>query len=170
VRVAGRLRRRGAIIVMRDRMSIGFCAPSPEMGWLGWRRGSRVEPNGSLSRAILENQNAEVDTYRFGFGHAQSMTCDSLIIREGFAIAVLGELPSDRGSSASEPSWEREVQFCKSCMIVERNVGWCDKCRGQLCPDCGECGCTIQVKNPVCRSCHMYKPHKRGSNVCRDCE
>lgn len=170
IRISGKMRHRGAIILIRDRVTISFCAPSPLMGWLGWRRGSQVETNGPLSRAILENQNEEVDTYRFGLSYAQSMTCQSAMIREGFAVAVLGELPSDRGNSVSETTWEREVQFCKSCMIVERIVGWCDNCRGQFCPDCGECGCTIQVRNPVCRSCHMYKPHRRGSDVCRDCE
>jgi|SRR5665213_1347069 len=170
VRVAGRLRHPGAIVLMRDETSVSFCAPSPLMGWLGWRRESRVEPNGPLSRAILGNQNDEVDTYRYELGYAQSMSCEAVKIREGFAVAVLSELPSDRGTSLNESSWEPTVQFCKSCIIVERNVGWCEDCKGQRCPECDECGCTVQVTNPVCPSCHLYKPHRQGSDVCRDCE
>lgn len=170
IRIAGRMRHPGAIVLMRDETSVSFCAPSPMMGWLGWRRGSRVESNGPLSRAILDDQSNEVDTYRYGLSYTQSMACESVKIREGFGIAVLSELPSSRGTTVNESTWEPTVQFCKSCIIVERNVGWCENCRGQRCPDCDECGCTVQVNNPVCRSCRMYKPHRPGSKVCRDCE
>jgi Zn-dependent peptidase ImmA (M78 family) len=169
VRVAGRLLHRGAIVLISENGSVRFCAQSPIMGWLGWPRGSQVEPGGALSNSLISDQTDEVETYRYGRSYACQMTCETLRIHGGLVIAVLSELPSDR-SWSSVDAWEPPVQFCKSCIAVERSVGWCDDCKGRRCPNCDECGCAIEVKNPVCSKCHMYKPHRKGSEVCRDCE
>lgn len=172
IAVAATLRHPGAVIVMRDSVSVGFCAASPTMGWLWWRRGSNVAPGGPLSRATTRPETAVEEIYRYDLGYARQMYCDTLPVIGGLGIAVLSDKPSDgrwATPTEEEPTWRSDIKFCEWCS-TERDVGWCESCRGQLCRQCGRCACKKPVANESCPSCHLIKTRRPGATVCRDCE
>jgi len=173
VRVAEVMPVAGAVVLVRDGETVGFCAASSRLGPPWWSRGSPLDPSGPLSRAFRLRQMAVPERYRFGLGYARNLFCDTLPIHEGLAIGVLSERPSD-GSLAIieelEPAWKERIQFCEWCPGVERDRGWCDRCKGQFCPDCGRCGCKKPVLNPMCPSCGLFKAFRAGAAVCRDCQ
>jgi hypothetical protein len=49
-------------------------------------------------------------------------------------------------------------------------VGWCGRCKGKRCPECGRCGCRHPARNPLCPACGMINPFRDGATMCRDCE
>ncbi|MGH3731913.1 MAG: ImmA/IrrE family metallo-endopeptidase [Acidimicrobiales bacterium] len=169
VRVAGRMHQLGAVVLVRDSFSVFFCSPSPVLGWLGWPRGSKVEEEGPLSKALTQDQSLEPETYRFGLSDSMTLQCDTISIQENLAIGVLSQPPSQRGRDNSVDTWEPVIKYCTWC-FEELNVGWCDKCKGRFCSQCERCACTKQISNPMCPSCHMEKPFRKGADVCRDCE
>lgn len=173
VRVAETMSGRGAVAILRDNSLISFCASSPTLGWSWWPRGSRVDPNGPLASALSVRQRARPDTYRFGLGYPQAMFCDTLPIHDRLAIAVLSDKPSDGSLSIieeAEPAWKDRVEFCEWHPGVERDIGWCARCSGRRCPECGRCGCYRPVNNPLCPGCGLLKPFRPGATICRDCE
>jgi len=173
VRVAEIMPLAGAVVLLRDCDTISFCAASSRMGSAWWPRDSRLDPNGPLSRGLNFSQTAQVETYRFGLGYPKAMFCDTLPVHGGLAIGVLSDKPSDGGLSIieePEPAWKERVEFCEWHPGVERDVGWCDKCKGQKCPECWHCGCTHPVQNPLCPQCGTIKPFREGASMCRDCE
>jgi hypothetical protein len=173
VRVAGRMSESGAIVIMRNDSTIGFCASSPAFGHSWWGRGSEVRLDGPLARAMTHELQAVPETYRFGLSYAEELYCDTLPVDGKYAIAVLSDRPSigTRYELAQvEPRWKDEIQFCSWCLSVERDVGWCDACKGRYCRQCDRCGCIPPADNPVCPSCRLRNPRRPGANVCRDCE
>lgn len=173
VRVAEVMPTAGAVILLRDGETVAFCASSPRLGSAWWPRDSRLASNGPLARGLHLQQKAVPEQYRFGLGYARAMFCDTLPVHEGLAIGVLSEKPSDGSLSIIEevePAWKGKVEFCEWHPGVERDVGWCYKCKGRRCPECGRCGCTHPVKNPLCPACGLLKPFRTGATVCLDCE
>ena len=173
VRVAEVMRSAGAVTLLRDGATVAFCAASSRMGSAWWPRGSRLDPNGPLYRGLTSRQTAQPETYRFGLGYPKSMFCDTLPVHSGLAIGVLSDKPSDGSLSIieePEPAWKDRVEFCEWHPGVERDVGWCFKCKGGKCPECWRCGCSRPVKNPLCPQCGLLKPRREGTNMCRDCE
>jgi hypothetical protein len=173
IRIAEAMPGPGAIVLLRDNITISFCAASSGLGWSWWQRGSALDPNGPLAHALSRRQTAQPETYRFGLGYPKAMFCDTLPIHEGLAVGVLSEKPSDGSLSIieePEPAWKERVEFCAWHPGVERDVGWCHRCKGRRCPECGRCGCKQPVVNPLCPSCGLLSPFRPGATVCRDCE
>jgi hypothetical protein len=173
IRVAGTMGRPGAVVIMNNESTIGFCASSPELGLTWWRRGSSVDPVGPLSRATTGELQAVPDTYRYGLAYSSQLYCDTLPVSDKLAIAVLCDRPSTNTRAVlveTEPRWKDDVQMCAWCITVERDVGWCDKCKGQRCRRCDKCGCIAPSNDPVCPTCHLRSPRRPGASVCRDCE
>jgi hypothetical protein len=173
VRVAEVMPTAGAVVLLRDGETVAFCASSSRLGFAWWPRDSRLDPNGPLARGMNLRQTALPEQYRFGLGYARSMFCDTLPVHDGLAIGVLSSKPSDGSLSIieeAEPAWKEKVEFCEWHPGVERDVGWCYKCKGRRCPECGRCGCSHPVKNPLCPKCKMIKPARPGASMCRDCE
>jgi IrrE N-terminal-like domain len=173
VRVAEVMPAAGAVILLRDGETVAFCASSPRLDSAWWPRDSRLDPNGPLARGFHLRQTAQPEQYRFGLGYPRAMFCDTLPVHDGLAIGVLTDKPSDGSLSIieeAEPAWKERVQFCEWHPGVERDVGWCDKCKGQRCPECGRCGCSHPMKNPLCPDCGLQKPFRAGAEICRDCE
>jgi hypothetical protein len=173
VRVAEIMPTPGAVVLLRDGATVAFSASSPRLGSAWWPRDSRLDPDGPLSRGLVLRQTARPEQYRFGLGYARAMFCDTLPVDEGLAIGVLSEKPSDGSLSIieeAEPAWKKKVEFCEWHPGVERDVGWCFKCKGRKCPECWRCGCSHPVKNPLCPNCRMIKPFRAGASMCRDCE
>ena len=94
IRVAGTMGRPGAVVIMNNESTIGFCASSPELGLTWWRRGSSVDPVGPLSRATTGELQAVPDTYRYGLAYSSQLYCDTLPVSDKLAIAVLCDRPS----------------------------------------------------------------------------
>jgi len=173
VRVAEAMPVAGAVVLIRDGATVAFCAASSRMGSAWWPRDSRLDPNGPLARGLNVRQTAQPEQYRFGLGYPRAMFCDTLPIHGGLAIGVLSDKPSDGSLSIieePEPAWKDRGQFCEWHPGVERDVGWCYKCKGQRCPECGRCSCSHPVQNPVCPECGLIKPTRTGAAMCRDCE
>jgi hypothetical protein len=173
VRVAEFMPAAGAVVLVRDGATVAFCAASSRMGSAWWPRDSRLDPGGPLGRGLRLRQTAQREQYRFGLGYPKAMFCDTLAVHEGLAIGVLSDKPSDGSLSIieeSEPVWKQRVEFCEWHPGVERDVGWCIRCRGKRCPECGRCGCSHLVPNPVCPQCRMINPFRDGATMCRDCE
>jgi len=173
VRVAEVMPTPGAVVLLRDGETVAFCASSPRLNSAWWPRDSRLDPNGPLARGLNLRQTALPEQYRFGLGYAQAMFCDTLPIDSGLAIGVLSEKPSDGGLSIieePEPAWKERIEFCEWHPGVERDVGWCFKCKGRKCPECWRCGCSHPVKNPRCPACGLLKPFRTGATVCVDCD
>jgi hypothetical protein len=173
VRVAEVMPMAGAVVVLRDGETVAFCAASSRLGSRWWPRDSRLDPNGPLARGLQLRQKARPEQYRFGLGYARAMFCDTLPVHSGLAIAVLSEKPSDGSLSIieePEPAWKERVEFCEWHPGVERDVGWCNRCKGRKCPECWRCGCSHPVQNPLCPECGLLKPFREGAAMCRDCE
>jgi hypothetical protein len=173
VRVAEVLPMAGAVVLLRDGETVSFCAASSRVGSAWWTRDSRLDPNGPLARGLNLRQTALPEQYRFGLGYSRSMFCDTLPVNDGFAIGVLSERPSDGSLSIieeAEPAWKERAEFCEWHPGVERDIGWCFKCKGRQCPECWRCGCSHPVQNPLCPGCQMIKPFRNGATVCLDCE
>lgn len=173
IRVAESMAGPGAVVLVREPGIVSFCAASPSLGTAWWPRGSGVDPDGPLTRALGQRSRAQRDTYRYGLGYPRAMFCDTLPVHDHLAVGVLGERPSDGGLSVieqPEPAWRVRVEFCEWHPGIEREVGWCDRCKGRRCPECGRCGCQHPVVNPLCPSCGLRSPFRAGAEVCRDCE
>ena len=173
VRVAEVMPTAGAVVLLRDGETVAFCASSSRLDSAWWPRDSRLDPNGPLARGLNLRQTARPEQYRFGLGYARAMFCDTLPVHDGLAIGVLSEKPSDGSLSIieeAEPAWKERVQFCEWHPGVERDVGWCNKCKGRKCPECWRCGCNRPVQNPLCTQCGLLKPTRSGASMCRDCE
>jgi hypothetical protein len=173
VRVAEFMSIAGAVVLLRDGATVGFCAASSRMSSAWWPRDSRLDPSGPLAKGLRLRQTAQPEHYRYGLGYPWSMFCDTLPIHGGLAIGVLTEKPSDGSLSIieeSEPAWKEREQFCEWHPGVERDVGWCFKCNGRRCPECGRCGCRHPVQSPVCQECGLINPARSGASMCLDCE
>lgn len=171
VRVAGRLRVPGAVVIMRNEATLAFCAARGlEGGW--WPRGSAVDPIGPLARALRIEQTARPDTYRWQLAHARQLHCDTLPVHDRLAIAILATIPSDGSLNIVdevEPAWKTREYWCEQCN-EERTEGWCDRCHGPYCPECDRCRCNKPRLNPLCRECGLQKPFRPGAAMCIDCE
>lgn len=158
-----------AVIVIRRSGEVSFVASN----WLtSWPRGSHVKPGGALDRALQNDVTARSDVFRFGLGGQDSMFCDTAIVDEGLAVAVMSTRRSSFGLSmleVVEPTWKTREEFCKWCGD-ERDVDWCDLCSGRKCRSCERCGCQTHIPNDVCPQCFQSKPFNLGVHVCRDCE
>ncbi len=173
VRVAEVMPVAGAVVVLRDGVTVAFCAASSRLGSAWWPRDSRLDPNGPLARGLNLRQTAQPEQYRFGLGYPRRLFCDTLPIHGGLAIGVLSDKPSDGSLSIieeAEPVWKERAQFCEWCQGVERDRGWCYRCSGPYCPECDRCGCSHPAQNPVCPECRLIKPARTGAIMCRDCE
>lgn len=173
VRVTESMTGFGAVVILRESDRVSFCAASSRFGYSWWPRNSLVNPNGPLFRGLRLQQTALPDTYRFGMAYAKAMFCDTLPIHGGLTIAVLSEKPSDGSLSIieeAEPSWKEKTEFCEWHPGIEREVGWCFKCKGKRCPECFRCGCKHPVNNPLCPGCGLINPFRSGATICRDCE
>ena len=173
VRVAEVMPTAGAVVLLRDGGTVAFCAASSRLGAAWWPRDSLVDPNGPLARGLNLRQTARPEQYRFGLGYPRAMFCDTLPVHAGLAIGVLSDKPSDVSLSIieePEPAWKERVEFCEWHPGVERDVGWCERCKGRKCPECWRCGCDHPAKNPLCPECGLLKPTRTGATMCRDCE
>jgi hypothetical protein len=173
VRIAGVMPYPGAVVIMDNDSTVGFCASSPRLGQSWWSRGSSVDPSGPLSRTMTSELRAESETYRYGLAYSSQLYCDTLPVNEKFGIAVLSDRPSTNTRAVLveiEPRWKDEVKFCEWCITEERDVGWCDICKGPRCRRCDSCGCIAPANDPVCPSCRLRSPRRLGATVCRDCE
>ena len=173
VRIAGVMSYPGAVVIMSNDSTVGFCASSPGLGQSWWRRGSSVDPSGPLARATTIELRAESETYRYGLAYSIQLYCDTLPVDGKFGIAVLSDRPSTNTRAVlveNEPRWKDEVSFCEWCITEERDVGWCEDCKGRRCRRCDGCGCIAPSNDPVCPSCRLRSPRRRGATVCRDCE
>jgi hypothetical protein len=173
VRVAEVMPAAGAVVVLRDSETLAFCAASSRLGTNWWPRDSRLDPTGPLARGLNLHQTAQPEQYRFGLGYPRAMFCDTLPVNAGLAIGVLSDKPSDGSLSIIEqpdPAWKERVEFCEWHPGVERDVGWCDRCKGRKCPECWRCGCDHPVNNPLCSKCGLLKPTRAGASMCLDCE
>jgi hypothetical protein len=171
VRASARIAGAGAVVLVREAGRVSFCsARGLEHSW--WPRGSALDPNGPMFRALESGATARTDTYRWGLGYARSLFCDAAPIRDDLAVAVLSTRPSDGHFEIlqdPDPVWKDHVQYCEWCN-EERTDGWCDRCKGRYCGECGRCGCTKPRVNPVCTGCGLRKPFRQGASVCVDCE
>jgi hypothetical protein len=172
VRLVGAVPGASAVILTREAGTLGFCAISRALRDHGWPRGSKLDPEGPLARAHRINSKAEPETYRWAMAFSRRMFCDTAKVHDGLAIGVLSDRPSDRHFELldqPEPTWKDREEFCLWCGS-ERNRGWCYRCRGRYCNDCGRCGCQVPRDNPVCATCGLKKPFRKGADICMDCE
>jgi hypothetical protein len=171
VRVAHRLHTPGAVVIIRNEGTVAFCAARGlEGGW--WPRDSVTDPNGALVRALRIQQTARPDTYRWQLPFARQLHCDTLPVHGQLAIGVLSTNPSDGSLNIVEevePAWKTREYWCEQCN-EERTQGWCDRCHGPHCPDCGRCGCIQPKRNPLCKQCGLQNPFRAGASMCVDCE
>jgi hypothetical protein len=173
VRVAEVMPTAGAVILLRDGVTVTFSAASSRMGSAWWPRDSRLDPNGPLARGLNLRQTAQPEQYRFGLGYPRAMFCDTVPVDRGLAIGVLSDKPSDGSLSIieeAEPAWKERAQFCEWCQGVERDRGWCYRCSGPYCPECDRCSCRHPVQNPLCPECGLMNSTRTGASMCRDCE
>ncbi|MCQ3812576.1 MAG: hypothetical protein KTV68_18725 [Acidimicrobiia bacterium] len=158
-----------AVVLVRRRGEVSFVAAN----WLtSWRRESHVKPGGPLERALLSEVTARSEVFRYGLGGAESMFCDTAIVHEHLAVAVMSSRRSSFGLSMLEevePAWKTREDFCQWCGD-ERDVGWCDLYSGRKCRSCDRCGCQTHIPNDVCPQCFQSKPFNPGVQVCRDCQ
>lgn len=173
VRVAGIMSRPGAVVIMGSDCAIGFCASSPALGKRWWNRGDLVDPSGPLSRATIGEIRATPETYRYGLAYSCQLYCDTLAVTDTLGIAVLCDQPSTNTRAVlaeTEPRWKDDVQMCAWCLTAERDVGWCQQCKGKRCRKCDKCGCIAPNDDPACPVCRLRNPRRAGAVVCRDCE
>ena len=100
------------------------------------------------------DQTARPEVYRANLAYAESMYCDSLMVSNGMAIAVLSDKPSDGRFDIPEepdPLWKERDNFCERCNEA-RTEGWCEACRGRHCPECERCACSPLASNPTCQA------------------
>lgn len=173
VRSAEAATRRTVVLLIREPGEISFATASGRMAQWRWPRGSGVQPHGPLARALgAERQRAIKDVYRWKLAYAEQLYCDTTRVHHRLAIGVLSDKPSDRRFDILddvEPSWKTKEEFCPRCGD-ERDVGWCDTCRGRRCRSCGSCGCDRPKENPPCPQCFLHKPFRPGASMCLDCE
>jgi IrrE N-terminal-like domain len=173
VRAAEAATTKAAVLLIREPGEIAFTATSSRMPNGRWPRGSHAQPDGALARALgTERQRAIKDIYRWNLAFAEQLYCDTTLVHDHLAVAVLSERPSDKRFDILEnvePSWKEKEEFCLRCGD-ERNIGWCDTCRGRRCRSCGSCGCNPPVENPLCPNCFLHNPFRPGATICRDCE
>mgnify|MGYP000844860833 FL=1 len=164
---------KAAVVLVREPGVVAFAATSSRMVGRGWTRGSAVQRDGALARALIsESQRAIKDVFRWDLPFAEQLYCDTVRIHEHLALAVLTERPSDGRFDILEevePAWRDREEFCSRCG-EERNDGWCELCRGRRCWSCGSCGCDRPLEHPLCPSCFLRNAFNAGSSVCRDCE
>lgn len=170
VRVSEYLTSPGAIVIMRDSHVVGFCAArGVENIW--WPRGSAVDPQGPLARAIRFGQSAQPERYRWNLSFARTLHCDTLPIHDHLAVAVLSDKPSDGSLNILEevePIWKTREYWCEVCN-EERTKDWCDRCRGPYCAECGRCGCSAPAERPACPRCFLKNRVDPGQDFCVDC-
>lgn len=85
--------------------------------------------------------------------------------RSWLAVAVLSERPSDGYFDILEEQpawWQERDELCELCG-GERNVGWCDNCRGRHCNESGRCACTKRMENPLWPGCGLRSPRRPGA-------
>ena len=172
VRAAASCPYKAAVVVLRERGAVGFCAASSRLQAAWWPRGSMVASGGPLDRALVSDQTARNEIYRAGLGFAEAMYCDSVRIHDGLAVAVLTDKPSDGRfdiPEEPEPSWKEREDFCERCN-EERTQGWCDSCRGRFCPQCERCACAPIATHPTCGGCGLNAPRRTGATYCLSCE
>lgn len=172
VRLAERISGPGAVVLLREPGLVAFAAASNGSSF-GWPRNSRLRTGGPLSRAFSVDARAKEDRYRWGLAYEEEFFCDTVKVHDRLVVAVMSRHRSTRGLSflqEVEPSWKRRLEFCLACN-GERIVGWCDRCRGRFCRECGRCGCYRPVAaNRHCDGCGLIKPFRPGAELCRDCE
>jgi len=173
VRAAEAATTKAVTILIREPGAVAFAATSSRMGSRRWSRGSAVQHDGPLARALsTERQRAVKDVFRWSLPFAEQLYCDTIRIHERLAVAVLTDKPSDGHFDILEdiePAWRDREEFCPRCG-EERTVGWCELCRGRRCWSCGSCGCDQPLEHPVCPRCFLRNAFNAGSTVCRDCE
>lgn len=171
VRTAGLCDYKAAVVILRDKGVVSFCATSTRLGPVWWPQGSRAAPGGALELAAHTDQRARPDVYRHGLGGQENLFCDTT--RAGpVTVAVLSDRPSDGHFEILEeasPAWKDRELWCTSCNEI-RTDGWCERCSGPRCPSCDRCGCHVPIENPVCESCGLREPHRAAASVCRTCE
>ncbi|MDF1595742.1 MAG: ImmA/IrrE family metallo-endopeptidase [Acidimicrobiia bacterium] len=172
VRLADRISGPGAVVLLREPGLVSFAATSTGARF-GWPRNSRLRPGGALSRAFSVDARTKEDRYRWGLPYEEELFCDTVKVHDELVVAVMSRHRSTRGLSfleEVEPVWKRRLELCIACN-GERIVGWCDKCKGRFCRDCGRCGCyRPAATNRHCEGCGLIKPFRPGSGLCRDCE
>jgi hypothetical protein len=172
VRAASACQYKAAVVLLRKTGFVSFCAASSRLTAQWWPRGSSVPADGPLARALLRPHRARNEIYRSGLAFAEPMYCDSLVVHDGLAVAVLTDKPSDGRFDIleePEPAWKERQDFCERCN-EERTDGWCDICRGRFCPECERCACSPLAKNPLCPGCGLLEPRRAGSTYCYTCE
>ncbi len=172
VRLAERISGPGAVVLLREQGLVSFAAASSGSRF-GWPRNSRLRPGGPLSRAFSVDARAKEDRYRWGLAYEEELFCDTVKVHERLVIGVMSRHRSTRGLTflqEVEPAWKRKLEYCIACG-GERIDGWCDRCKGRFCRECGRCGCYRPVaSNRHCEGCGLIKPFRPGAVVCRDCE
>lgn len=172
VRLAQHIRGQGAVVLVREPKRLAFAAPSPGLR-SSWTRGSPIRPDGPLARILQTRATARQEVYRWDMPGAVRLWCDTQPVHDGLGIPVLADRPSDGSLNIIEPlepDWKRDA-YCRRCNEL-RTEGWCDVCRGRLCPTCGACGCWKPVAENRCPGCGLVKSvtaFDQGSGLCRDC-
>ena len=172
VRCVNRMPSRVAVVLLRTPGIVAGAVASPKLGGAWWPAGSSVAGGGAMARAFGARQTARKDTYRFGHAYAEQLYCDTVQVHDGLAIAVLADRRSDGRFDLLEPAtpaWQDREEFC-AFDGDERDVGWCDQCRGHRCRTCGRCGCTTPAPQPICPGCSLPAPkNPDGGSLCRTC-
>lgn len=169
VQVANYPERRTAVVLIREQGRVSFVARN---GLQTWSRDCSIQRGGALDRALRYDSRCRPDIYRYGLAGAENLYCDTARVDDRLAVAVMAPHRSDGGLTVLEPvdpTWKTREQSCEWCGD-ERDVGWCDHCRGRRCRTCRLCGCQKPIENPVCPECHLENPSRPGALVCRDCE
>lgn len=171
VRCVNATQARVAVVLLREPgvISTGVAAPRLRGTW--WPRGALVDPGGPLARAFSRDHRAQKEYYRHNLAFAEQLYCDTLKIHDQLVVAVLADRPSDGHFDFLEQptaSWAEKEEFCL-WDGDERDVGWCDICRGRRCRRCDRCGCTKPIATPTCPGCGLPNPTNPGSVICRSC-
>ncbi len=94
VRAAREIPGRGAVVLVRDKSSMAFSAPSPALR-SPWPRGSPIAANGPLAAALSNKTTNEHEVFRWGLDGALALSCDAQPVHGHLAVAVLyDERPS----------------------------------------------------------------------------
>lgn len=172
VRLAGRIKGQGAVVVVRSAGAVGFAVSAPSLGsW--WPRGSALDPSGPLTKATTRPCRAQPDTFRYDLPGALRLWCDILQPWPGLGVAVMAERPSDGRLNILPPGDEEWARlYCLRCGEL-REGDWCFDCKGARCEECGACGCYRRAPERLCEGgCGLLKgfgAFDKGSEVCRDC-
>lgn len=163
LRLSERLPQQACIVLMRQPGFVAFSAGHVGSGVVPWYRGSRVQPDGALSRAFNLDQRARPDTFRYGQAYAANCYADTLRVRDGLVVAVLSTQPSIRRPGQAiardepEPLWKMRDELCPRCG-EEFTRGWCDVCSRRQCHLCNWCGCWQESEQRVCKGCWTKRP------------